>query len=108
MANIPSRQEIMQRRFRLTVIGLVSAAACLGLGYAMGQPTTKPYLPDVLLLALIVGFVLFALVGTYIFLRRIKPEDKPKAIISLVAIALFLIAVLFIGRWIALAELHQS
>jgi hypothetical protein len=86
----------------------VASSACFGLGYLLGQPGTRPYLVEFLLIGLIVAFIVAAAAGSFIYLRRTHASDMPVKLGSLVVITVFFIAVFFVGRWIAASELHAS
>jgi len=72
-------------------------------GYVLGQPLAKPYLLEILLLSLAVCLAFLAVAGIYIFMKPVKRSETPKTLLSACAVALLLVMLFFIGKWISVA-----
>ena len=82
---------------------LVAAIGFLAIGYVLGQPRVKPFLLEVLLLSLGVCLAFLAATGFYIFMKPVKRSETRQTFISACAVALLLIMLFFIGKWISVA-----
>jgi hypothetical protein len=81
----------------------LAAVGCLVLGYVLGQPRVKPYLLEILLLSVAVCLAFLAVAAVYIFLKPAKRSDAPNSIAYACAVALLLVALFFVGKWMSMA-----
>lgn len=98
-----ARQEQVQRLSGRIPLWVVACVGSLVIGYLLGLPRVKPYLLDILLCTLAACFTFIALAGAYIFIKPVKRSDTPQTVVSAVAVAVLLIALFFIGKWISVA-----
>ena len=83
---------------------LLAAAACfLGFGFMLGQPLAKPYLLEGLLLCVAVGLSILGAAAVYIFVKPVKSSQSLQSVAYAFAVAMFLVALFFVGKWISMA-----
>ncbi|MFH0909637.1 MAG: hypothetical protein V1929_12825 [bacterium] len=97
-----SQQGFLRRSLGHVSFWAVVSICFLALGCVLGQPRVRPYLLEILLLTLTACLTFLAAAGVYIFVKPVKRSETPKTIACACAVALFLVALFFIGKWISM------
>lgn len=98
-----SQERSLKRSTRHVWLVLAAAFCFLLFGLVLGQPRVKPYHLEILLLALGGCLAFLAASAVYIFVKPLKRTESPKSIAYACAVALFLVALFFVGKWISMA-----
>ena len=98
-----SQERSLKRSTRDVWLVLATTSCFLLFGLMLGRPRGQHYLLEILLIAVGVCLALLAAASLYVVVKPAKRGESPQSVVYACAIALFLLALFFVGKWIAIA-----